>query len=365
MSISNTKEFSENFFCEEGLHNDKNVIWIQKHSYQDIHFLKSKTKVHWSQKNKKWYVVDNLANRNFLNLSLPQPGKSAFVNVHSNNQDAFIKMRDLLTLKGYSPNTMRTYLNEFAQLLYLLKHHKVDELSDEKIKSYLVYCIEKLKHTENQVHSRINALKFYFEKVLKRENFFIGIPRPKKPSQLPKHLSEKEVQKLLEVTTNPKHLLIIKMCYGMGLRVSEIANLKLAHIHSQDKKILVAAGKGKKDRYVFLPETIMGDLKFYYKSYLPKIFLFEGSEGNSLSVRTIQSVFKNSMNKANIKRNVGIHCLRHSYATHLLEYGTDISHIQKLLGHNDIKTTLTYTKVTDKNLSKIISPLDRISAEKK
>ncbi len=364
MSIGNTLLFSNDFSCIEGVHRDQKVIWIQKNEYKDIKVLKTKTKVHWSNSSKKWYLIDTKVNRKLINFSEPVIGKSALMQIHPNNQEAFLRFREMLVLKGYSINTVRTYVNEFAQLLYILKHHCVEEMTEEKIRSYLAYCLEELGHSENQVHSRINALKFYFEKVLFRDKIFLGIPRPKKPALLPKHLSENEIQKILEVTENPKHLLIIKMCYGMGLRVSEIAALKIEHINTKDMKILIASAKGKKDRYVFLPETLLVELKAYYRFYLPKIYIFEGAEGFPLSVRTVQSVFKTSMKKAGIHRNVGIHCLRHSYATHLLEYGTDISHIQKLLGHNNIKTTLNYTRVTDKNLSKVISPLDRIQNQK-
>ena len=139
----------------------------------------------------------------------------------------------------------------------------------------------------------------------------------------------------------------------MGLRVSEIVNLKIEDIDSVKMKVFIQRAKGKKDRYVNLPKIILQDLRKYYKEYQPKEFLFEGQYGGKYSIRSAQQVFKTAMNKAGIKKTVGIHSLRHSYATHLLEYGTDISLIQKLLGHNDIKTTLVYTNVANKQISNI------------
>lgn len=351
--------FSEIFEFQEVVYNNENILWIKKFTKEDIRILMTRTNLFLSSDEKNYYLKDNPENRQFIFAKSLTFGKEAIDKIDAVNYEAFTKFQELLVLKSYSPNTIRTYTNEFAQLLYILKKHPVQDLSEEKLRSYLVFCAKDLELTENQIHSRINALKFYFEKVLGREKLFLGIPRPKKPQLLPKSLAPKEIKSILEVTENLKHLLMIKLCYGMGLRVSEIVALKLEHINTKDMKVLISAAKGKKDRYVYLPESILPDLKKYYNTYLPQTYLFEFIENSAMSVRTVQTVFKNSMKKAGIKRNVGIHCLRHSYATHLLEFGTDISHIQKLLGHNNIKTTLGYTQVIDRNLAKIVSPLDR------
>ena len=151
-----------------------------------------------------------------------------------------------LKLKSYSPNTIRTYTNEFVQLLKILNKHPVDELSTEKLKSYFLYCIDKLKLSENLIHSRINAIKFYFEQVLHQEKMFFEIPRPKKPSLLPKAISTRDIKKMLSVVENKKHKLLLKMCYGMGLRVSELVNIKINDIDSGSMRVLVSRGKGKK-----------------------------------------------------------------------------------------------------------------------
>jgi site-specific recombinase XerD len=223
-----------------------------------------------------------------------------------------------------------------------------------------LYCINNLKVSESLIHSRLNAIKFYFEQVLHRENFFIDIPRPKKKSSLPKVLSKEDIEKLFYSTSNLKHLVILKLCYGMGLRVSEIVNLKISHIDSKRMLVLIESGKGKKDRYVPLPETILPELRIYYHEYKPKDYLFEGQYGGQYSISSVQAMFQNTMKKAGINKPIGIHGLRHSYATHLLEYGTDMYLIQKLLGHNNVKTTEIYAKVTNTQLSKIKSPLDSL-----
>jgi len=162
------------------------------------------------------------------------------------------------------------------------------------------------------------------------------------------------------MTTNLKHNTMLKLCYGMGLRLSEIINLKIEDIDSKNMQVFIEKSKGKKDRYVNLPESVLEQLRAYYKMYRPKKYLFEGQDGGQYSKRSLQNVFKSALHKAGVNKNVGIHSLRHSYATHLLEQGTDIRFIQELLGHKDLKTTLIYTDVTNNNIRKIRSPLDNL-----
>ncbi|MBS1748823.1 MAG: tyrosine-type recombinase/integrase, partial [Bacteroidetes bacterium] len=272
----------------------------------------------------------------------------------------FEKFQNMMILKAYSPNTVRTYSLEFAQLLYLLRDYPVSNLSPNKLQSYFLYCARELKLSENHIHSRMNALKFYFEAVLHQQKMFFDIPRPKKPLLLPKALNTDEVKKIFAVTDNIKHKLILRLCYGMGLRVSEIINLKIEDIDSMSMRVLIKCAKGKKDRYVNLPQSVLEDLRNYYIVFQPKKFLFEGQSGGPYSIRSAQLVFKSAMNKAGIKKTIGIHGLRHSYATHLLEHGTDITFIQKLMGHNDVKTTMRYTHVSAPAIKSIKSPLDRL-----
>ncbi len=210
------------------------------------------------------------------------------------------------------------------------------------------------------MNGKINAIKFYFEQVLHRPKMFFDIPRPKKPQTLPKMLSKEEVKRLLEVTTNLKHSVALQLSYGMGLRVSEVVGLKLTDIDSKRMVVHISGAKGKKDRYVPLPQTLIAKLRKYYIQYRPKEFLLEGQYGGPYAIASVQHIFKNAMKKAQINKRIGVHGLRHSYATHLLEAGADMRFIQELLGHNSVLTTQVYTKVTPRSLSKVPSPLDSL-----
>jgi site-specific recombinase XerD len=341
-----------------GSHKNMPVIWIQFEKHDAlIQRVKKLTGVKFSASQKAWYVPDNNQYREKFGFPPVVPGLNLLPKIHPINQPAFQKFVEQLQLKCYSPSTIRTYTSEFSQLLFILRSYPVEQLSAEKLKSYILYCINTLKLTENSIHSRLNAIKFYFEQVLHREKFFAEIPRPKKPSKLPKVLNTNDISKIFAAIQNPKHKLMLQLCYGMGLRVSEIVNLQIAHIDSERMQVLIEAAKGKKDRYVNLPQSILNNLRSYYKTFKPQKYLFEGQYAGKYSIRSVQAVFKAAMAKAKVYKSVGIHSLRHSYATHLLESGTDIVFIQQLLGH-DLKTTLLYTHVSKKEMNKIKSPLD-------
>lgn len=357
----NTKFNRELFEYKLDEHKGKEVIWVLFPNDLSLrNMLKQNAKAYWSRSQRCWYVLDRSAYRELFGLGKRSLGKDAVSKIHPVNRKEFERYQNYLTLKGYSANTVRTYSLEFAQLLYILKDFPVQKLTAERLQSYFLYCSKKLKLSENQIHSRINAVKFYFEKVLHREKMFFDIPRPKKALQLPKALSTQEIKKLFGVIENPKHLLMLKLCYGMGLRVSEIVNLKISDIDSSRMQVLIQRGKGKKDRYVNLPETLLDPLREYYIMYRPTDYLFEGQYGGQYATRSVQQVFRKAMNKAGIHKRVGVHGLRHSYATHLLELGTDISLIQKLLGHSKLSTTQLYTHISQKQVGNVKSPLDRL-----
>lgn len=180
----------------------------------------------------------------------------------------------------------------------------------------------------------------------------------KKIKQLPKVFSKPDLNRIFNATLNIKHELLLKLVYGMGLRVSEIVRLKIEHVDLQRLSVLIVNAKGKKDRYVNFPTTVTNLYNDYLKLYQPHIYLFNGPQNSQYSVRSAQNVFKNALNRAKIYRNVGIHSLRHSFATHLLEAGVDIVLIQKLMGHKNVKTTEIYAQITSKQLASIQSPLD-------
>ena len=351
----------QNYQFSTGEHHNKNVIFVNfpyNLLWKD-ELRENFPTVKWSASKKCWYLTDNNAVRNEIGMTpKTEVGKAVMSQIHPVNKAALKRMHELLLLKAYSPNTIKTYCLEFSQLLYLLKETPVDTLTPERLRAYFLYCINKQKLSENLIHSRINAIKFYFEQVLHREKFFIEIPRPQKKSSLPKVMSKRDISKIFSRMDNLKHRIMLKLCYGMGLRVSEIVNLKITDIDSSRMLVYIEAAKGKKDRCVVLPSSVLDELRNYYRVYRPKTYLFEGQHGGQYAIRSAQAVFKSAMRKAKINKSVGIHGLRHSYATHLLECGTDMFFIQKLLGHKDIKTTEIYAKVSNRQLGNIKSPLD-------
>lgn len=289
------------------------------------------------------------------------PAITAAWQLSDENLEALNRFVQQLRLKAYSPSTIKTYRNEFLQLLRVLNKKPVNELTVEDLRRYMVYAMGTLGINEHTAHSRINALKFYFEQVLGRENFFWEIPRPKKPMLLPKLLNETELRRLFNALKNKKHKAMLFTAYSAGLRVSEIVNLKIADIDSERMQIFVGRAKGKKDRYVNLSPILLDILRNYIKDYRPqpKEFLFESEQTlSAYPSRTVQQIFSNAKAAAGIRKEVGMHSLRHSFATHLLDKGTDIKYIKELLGHFNIKTTERYLHVSRKRLVNIVSPFD-------
>ncbi|MBL7768308.1 MAG: tyrosine-type recombinase/integrase [Flavipsychrobacter sp.] len=277
------------------------------------------------------------------------------------NSQALEATRRELILKAYSPSTIRTYINELGVYLQTLGMHRADELTADRIKDYLAYCFTELKLSEHTIHSRINALKFYYEQVLKREKMFFEISRPKKPSQLPKLLNEDELARLFNALENRKHKAMLFTIYSAGLRVSELVRLKLGDIDANRMQLFVERAKGKKDRYVNLSPVLLDILRKYIQllGKRPKEYLFESEQtGTAYSTRTVQDIFHQAKQRAGIMKEVGVHSLRHSFATHLLDKGVDIRYIKDLLGHFNIKTTERYLHVSKKQLVNIISPFD-------
>ncbi len=228
--------------------------------------------------------------------------------------------------------------------------------------SYSLIVLQSYRPTvlSSYQNQSINAIKFYYEQVLGRPVRTYYIQRPKKPKVLPNVLSEEEIQLILNKMDNLKHKCIISLAYSAGLRLGEVINLKLLDIDSKRNYIIVRQGKGKKDRYSLLSARVLELLRIYFKAYQPKEFLFEGQFGGPYSATSIHNILKAAVEKAGIKKRVTVHTLRHSFATHLLERGTDIRYIQELLGHQSSRTTEIYTHMTQKGLGKIKSPLDNL-----
>lgn len=303
-------------------------------------------------------ITNKLSNQTLLQISIQLPNQQK---IHPVNKQVLEQVQQHLQLKAYSTSTRKTYLNEIAAFLATIKHVKASALTPNRIKDYLQYCYKELKLSENTMHSRINALKFYYEQVLKKDKFFYEIPRAKKPYKLPNVLSEKEIVRLFNTLQNQKHKAILFIAYSAGMRVSEVVGLKISNIDSQRMQIKIEGAKGKKDRYVNLSTIVLEVLRSYIKQCVPrpKKYLFESEiAGEPYSSRSAQKVFQRAKEKAGISKNVTFHSLRHSFATHLLEKGVDIRYIQDILGHNNIKTTERYTHVKKEQIIQITSPLD-------
>ena len=206
----------------------------------------------------------------------------------------------------------------------------------------------------------INALKIFYKLKTDKKIEIEKLIRPQKPFQLPKVISETEVAKIINATKNKKHKTMLSLMYSGGLRRGELLNLKLGDIDSNRMLIIINQGNGAKDRIVPLSPNILGMLRNYWKAYKPKEYLFEGMYGGKYSERSIELVLKKAVKDAGINKNINLHMLRHSYATHLMESGTNLRYIQELLGHKSPKTTQLYTHVSSHQLGKIVSPFDKL-----
>jgi len=227
-----------------------------------------------------------------------------------------------------------------------------------QINSYLLELIQINNISVSQQNQRINAIKFYYEKVLGLKKEYYQISRPRKESKLPTVLTLDEIEKLFTAITNQKHKCILMTIYSGGLRRSELINLKISDIDSARMLIKVCGAKGKKDRYTLLSKRLLTELRKYYIKYRPCHFLFEGQDRGPYSATSIERICGNAVNKARIRKHITPHSLRHSFATHLLEQGTNLRYIQELLGHSSTKTTQIYTRVASNALMKIRNPLD-------
>lgn len=366
-------------------------IYFTRHPMIEA-LIKKVIKIKWSQTHRCWYMACNresydvlkqgLAEKVNLDTSLLRTyllQRKALVPVaqktiasatfgmllefplNEANLMAIKKFRDMMVLRGYSVNTIRNYCNEFHQLLRLLGDRFVNDLKKEQLLSYLLWLLEKRGCSETKVHTTVNAIKFYFEKVEGREKEFYDLPRPKKPWKLPAVLAEEEVLSIIKSIENIKHRTMIMAGYAGGLRVSEIVGLKLTDIDSKRMMIHIHGAKGKKDRMVPLSVRFLVTMRSYYIQYKPAVYLFEGKKGVAYNARSVQEVLQKAKERVNVTKTGSVHMLRHSYATHLMEAGTDIRIIQELLGHNSIKTTMRYTHVSKKELGRIVSPLDKLT----
>jgi len=273
-------------------------------------------------------------------------------------EEVLRQYNDLLIQKRYSQNTQNIYCSYFKDFCIHFSKEELVNITTEQINSYILDLIKLKTISISQQNQRINAIKFYYEKALGRRKEYYELHRPRKENKLPKVLSKNEVKRIFASSNNIKHKCILMLIYSAGLRRSELLNLVLTDIDSERMLIHINGAKGKKDRISLLSDNLLQLLRKYYKEYHPKQFLFEGQKGGMYSPTSVANILKKAALKAEIKKTVTPHMLRHSFATHLLEQGTDLRYIQELLGHESSKTTEIYTHVSKKAIGKIINPID-------
>lgn len=265
-----------------------------------------------------------------------------------------------LVLKDYAFNTQKTYLYYLSLFGNHFKNKNLKEVTTAEIELFFYELIQNNELSYSAQSQYINAVKFYYEKVLNRPRTIYNLPRPKKSKTSPKILSKNEVKKNIDATQNIKHRSIITLLYSAGLRRSELTNLKVKDIDSERMVVNIQDAKGRKDRLTLLSKNVLYLLRQYFREYKPKTYLFEGMKGGKYSPTSIAKILNKSALKAGIRKNITPHMLRNSFAKHLLEQGTDLRYIQELLGHNSNKRTEIYTHVSRNAIDKIVNPIDEI-----
>lgn len=273
----------------------------------------------------------------------------------------FEVLRRELKLRNYSSKTFKAYWSHLRDFTRYISPKHPRDLNEQDVREYLLHLIHDKNMTAGTVGQVLSAIKFLYVELYKRPFAVAGIPRPLKGQKLPVVLSLSEVRRIFDVLGNEKHRIILMLVYSAGLRVGEVVRLKPEDIDSDRMMIHIRGGKGKKDRYTVLSEVVLEGLRGYWRAYRPEKWLFEGQEkGKPYTVRSAERVFEKAVKKAGISKCVSIHSLRHAFATHLLEQGTDIRFIQELLGHSRVRTTEIYLHVSKRDLGKIRSPIDAI-----
>lgn len=360
---------------------EKRYIGLQFNTDKVIHALvKQLPEVKWSNSYNMAYIVNNKDN---LNKIFEVFKGVAWVNcnhffdkkpIRHDNEEidiSWFRKRQLpkeyricptsyldkLEVKKYANNTVRSYVSTFETFINHYRTKELIAINDLDVRNYILKLVQEGK-SNSYINTTINSIKFYYESVLGMPNRFYDIERPRKERKLPQVLSKTDILSIISHTNNLKHKCIVSLLYSSGMRRSELVNLKITDIDSKRMLIRIESAKGNKDRYTLLSESLLKDLREYYKQYSPKKYIVEGLYGKQYSGQSIGKIVLNAALKAGIKIPVTPHMLRHSFATHLLEAGVDLRQIQVLLGHSSSKTTEIYTHVATTTFKKIKNPLD-------
>lgn len=352
------------------------LLYFEK-NWKIINPLKSKFKARWSNDLQCWFVENSKENlRNirtefkdlcYINFKEVISGKeiSIFpkpIEKLSTHIDTHIEnFRKIAENKRYSYNTIKSYTEALRIFLVYFKEKQPEDITNEDFQHFIHEYIIKKQYSFSYQNQMVNGIKSYYSHIHSKKIDIQRLERPKRKKALPNVLSKEEVKEILFAHNNLKHKVMLSMIYSCGLRRSELLNLKPSDIDSKRNIIIIRQSKGKKDRITPLSPKILEMLRKYYFENKPKNWLFEGqNEGEQYSEQSLQSVLKQALQKAKITKPVTLHWLRHSYATHLLESGTDLRYIQELLGHNSSKTTEIYTHVSTKSIQQIKSPFDEL-----
>lgn len=365
-------------------HRDKAVICLQ-FDHQDKVLWKLVKEMRgrsWSQTMGCWYVemvgdpvgrlykyfgaqayLDNSALKQEVPEGRKVPKKPEVV-VPLMREVQLVQLRsfeDWMKSARYSDSTISTYVDALRVFMRYFEEKDLEEITNEDLIVFNRHYIVDQHRSSSYQNQVINAVKLYFSTQQRRKLDPELIRRPKRAKKLPNVLSKEEVKAILEAPLNLKHKAMLSLLYSCGLRSGELRKLRMEHIDSNRGLILIRDGKGKKDRVVPLSPKILDLLRDYYKAYQPKYWLFEGQKaGEAYDERSLQNVLHQCVQKAGNPKPVSLHWLRHSYATHLLESGTDLRYIQELLGHSSSRTTEIYTHVSRKQLLSIASPFDTL-----
>ncbi len=364
---------------EPTVHNGERRIKLM-FGYDDrlINLIKKMPGSAWSRTMKCWHIPDEqdilekllkifkgitwldysaLKDRNTDNIF--QPEKHNLPKATEEDHAMISELKKWMEHKRYSPSTIKTYAGAAMVFIRFLKPKNIIDADNRDVVKFTNEYILANKLSASYQNQAINAIKLFFREVIKNKIEVDEIDRPRREHRLPNVLSKEEIKAILQAPSNIKHKAMLSLIYACGLRRSELLNLKSLDVDSKRGLLIIRQAKGKKDRVAPLPEKIIALLREYYLAFKPVIWLFEGqSKGVKYSEESLAKVLKASCNKAHINKPVTLHWLRHSYATHLLEGGTDLRYIQELLGHKSSKTTEIYTHVSTKSLQNIKSPFD-------
>lgn len=344
---------------------DNELLVKFDYSPERVRKIKTIRPATWNPKEKVWIIPNSTEMLEMLKKLFCSEQINIVFEKCKFNEKVVADYQDFMKLKAYSWQTQKLYKGHLKRFISFVDMD-LDKVENDDIRKYILFIMENDKHSKSFIDQAVSVIKLLYKEVIPKDIISINIPRPRKDNKLPSVLSQSEVLQILQATNNEKHRTILFLIYSAGLRVGEVVRLKPKDIESNRMLIKVNKGKGAKDRYTLLSNIALEQLRKYFKLYKPETWLFAGSkEGDHITERTVQRIFEGCCTKAKINKEVSVHTLRHSFATHLLESGVDLRYIQELLGHASSKTTEIYTHVTQKNISEILSPLDKLIGIKK